>query len=175
MTTHNERGVVLLCCLIILTILSVIATSFADKTVVNLKLSQQQLDSVNSFTLAEDGLEAAENWLRETFDKNGPASWAAEEPLHALQNHTMQGSFSAAVVYLRETDQCTEPDGRRLHFELIAVGRSGQYAAARHASGISVCMHLYEGYAGVSHFRRDYWKPLPDDYARLGAMPELEN
>jgi hypothetical protein len=159
---RRSRGVVLLTCLIILSLLAVITISGADRALVNLKLTNNLQLNEHSFILAEAALQLA---LTKITQDPGLLQTTASLLIEDSERNEIYKVFS---IYKGSGDTCNKTPGSiSQHYELIAMASVGRYANARHALGVSVCEYtITEAIDGsktivaLSRPAKSYWRTV---------------
>jgi hypothetical protein len=149
----------------ILTLLAIITIGGADRSLVNLKLTNNLKFREQSFLLAEAALQSTFFSIQ----KNPALLRHTSGAL--LEYSDPETAYSVVSIYQEKTGSCKQSlQGTTEHFELLAVARAGHYAMAQHAIGLTVCEYRITDFSGkpteaqiYSDADRIYWRTVTQE------------
>ena len=159
---ENSAGIALVACLVILTALALIAINGNDRSVVNLRLVDNQQRRAHSFMLAEVGIERGISLL----SKQAPSFDPTVRKLDRVERS--EGSYEVYLVYKSSDLLCTESNNmvineksdtgrtQRHHYEIVSSADTGRSAWTAHARAVSLCEYPET----VGSIKVGYWRPL---------------
>ncbi len=166
----KSQGAVLVTCLMMLTLLAVMALGGTERTLVYHRASSIIYAGERCFLLANAALEKTLADLRAD-----PSRLQATTYRHTEASHEL-GDYRVDIVYRGSDLNCPGPyEGVRDHFEIVAIATSGVLARSRQAVGISLCRYAYtdthdsdEMVIVAGDIKKTYWRqPAAEEISAL--------
>jgi hypothetical protein len=157
--TKPESGVVLPTCLLLAGLIGLLGIAALRATATETRSIAAAVDRYRNSLLAEQGLGSGLDFA-ESSPEHLPVSG---ETLTLASTATLPSDqeLEITISHTGADTECPEyPDGRRVHYEIVATARLDSGAGRSHVQGFAVCSELCsepDCIAAVSPARRTYW------------------
>lgn len=175
---ERPTGIALVACLIILAALTIIAINGNDRSIVNVRLVDNQQRRAHSFMLAEAGIERGISLLSQQALSFDPAVRRLERV------ERTEGSYEVYLVYKNSDLLCKDDNNtilsetndtarnQRHHYEIVSSAEAGRSAWRAHARAVSVCDYPET----KRSIKISYWRPLiKSEYNSLLQRLSMKN